>query len=463
LTHKDLRQSQSYDCGSDKSGAINCAAKKGFTLVELLVVIAIIGMLIALLLPAVQAAREAARRMQCSNHMKQWGLALHNHHDSMNNLPGGMGQLGYFAPFLSAHIFLLPYMEQTSMWDLLSNYAQSPSAKAQIGLLPPPFDEASIPDLTIPMALALETTDEAKVVRDALAQMTPISYLLCPSDGNTREMFNVFDGMKIQGSNIMPCSGDAIRYNSLGDLEALMVAVGSLDGPDDPRILTIGKPDTRSASRGLFLPFSKKNFGNASDGTSNTIAASESCATPTLEPSPEIKGGINWGEDGYAATPAGCLGARNPANRNEVKSPGGWHFRAQIFIMGTGSNRFTTILPPNNPSCNFQDDTSGAGMTNMNASLQWGIFSPNSNHTGGVNCVYLDGSVRFVSDTIDFTSGGGTMPDGTLRTWDRLPDVSYGNGFTNYTVDGFQMPSGQSPYGVWGALGTPSGNESKSL
>jgi prepilin-type N-terminal cleavage/methylation domain-containing protein len=105
LLHKDLCQ---YD-------AINCVAKKGFTLVELLVVIAIIGMLIALLLPAVQAAREAARRMQCSNHMKQLGLAVHTFHDAQSGIP----------PFAidierqSTFTFLLPYIEQQTLYDFM--------------------------------------------------------------------------------------------------------------------------------------------------------------------------------------------------------------------------------------------------------------------------------------------------------------------------------------------------------
>lgn len=96
----------------------------GFTLVELLVVIAIIGILIALLLPAVQAAREAARRSQCSNNLKQMGLALHNYHDIFKVFPPGYvdekpnsGQDGHG---WMLNVFLLPFMEQQSLYDQLN-------------------------------------------------------------------------------------------------------------------------------------------------------------------------------------------------------------------------------------------------------------------------------------------------------------------------------------------------------
>ena len=103
--------------------------KRGFTLVELLVVIAIIGILVALLLPAIQAAREAANRSSCSNNLKQIGLALHNYHSTYGQFPpGALGEPGPFGDpewpyFLHA---LLPYLEQQEMADEL---AKEPDAQ----------------------------------------------------------------------------------------------------------------------------------------------------------------------------------------------------------------------------------------------------------------------------------------------------------------------------------------------
>lgn len=118
--------------------------RSGFTLVELLVVIAIIGILVALLLPAVQAAREAARRMQCTNHLKQFGLAAHNFHDVYRKLPPGYNgvvtpdrpnsvEADYWhdpyneltnatlsVPWLGVNAYLLPYMEQTQVYERIN-------------------------------------------------------------------------------------------------------------------------------------------------------------------------------------------------------------------------------------------------------------------------------------------------------------------------------------------------------
>jgi len=103
--------------------------RRGFTLVELLVVIAIIGVLIALLLPAVQQAREAARRMQCSNNLKQLGLAMHNYHDTYQSFPSGYIELevedneGHWV--WSA--FILPFMELGNVTDALDIGRVDPS------------------------------------------------------------------------------------------------------------------------------------------------------------------------------------------------------------------------------------------------------------------------------------------------------------------------------------------------
>jgi prepilin-type N-terminal cleavage/methylation domain-containing protein/prepilin-type processing-associated H-X9-DG protein len=116
----------------------------GFTLVELLVVIAIIGVLVALLLPAVQAAREAARRASCANNLRQLGIALHNYHDTLNNLPVARN------PWPLVHSALarvLPYVEQTNLQNLV--------------------------DFTVPVTHA----------GNQAASQTPVKLFTCPSDG----------------------------------------------------------------------------------------------------------------------------------------------------------------------------------------------------------------------------------------------------------------------------------------
>ena len=111
---------------------IRTSRRSGFTLIELLVVIAIIGVLIALLLPAVQKVREAANRTQCLNNMKQMGLALHNYHDTFKRFPPSSDnglrpyRLGHntgYTPYWSWMAYILPFIEQDNAWNQAIQWA----------------------------------------------------------------------------------------------------------------------------------------------------------------------------------------------------------------------------------------------------------------------------------------------------------------------------------------------------
>lgn len=122
--------------------------RNGFTLVELLVVIAIIGVLVSLLLPAVQMAREAARRTQCNNNLKQFGIAIHNYHDTLSGLPNARWG-GVAGKVWGSHSQILPYIEQQNVYNLIDfsvpwDHANNAAARAsEVSIFKCPSDPQS--------------------------------------------------------------------------------------------------------------------------------------------------------------------------------------------------------------------------------------------------------------------------------------------------------------------------------
>ena len=336
--------------------------RRAFTLVELLVVIAIIGILIALLLPAVQAAREAARRAQCTNNLKQLGLALQNYHDTYKTfVPRKQESHVGYSNRHSGFIGLLPFMEQGAMYDQIA------AGDATYGPFGPTAWSGWAPWNVAP------------------------TMLLCPSATST--------GTWTYAVNYAFCVGDTITNNR----DATTV-------------------------RGMFPRQDGVKMRDVTDGTSNTVAMSEHLITNfnlnSQSGQIEVAKGTATGFSGLATNPQQCLASANGRYYSDpsiVKGKSGWRWTdGQIEKIG-----FTTVLPPNAPSCIDGANTNGDGSNT--------IMSPTSNHPGGVNVLRVDGSVSFVSDTID---------TGNLS----LPSVS----------------NGASPYGAWGALGSKAGGEANS-
>jgi prepilin-type processing-associated H-X9-DG protein len=349
--------------------------------VELLVVIAIIGILIALLLPAVQAAREAARRTQCTNNIKQIALALHNHHDTFGAFPAGGDSFGgRFADPDGGNggrcgtiVHLLPYIEQTALYTAIKNVT--------------------------PLSLGAPWNVDAVYATD-------LSNVKCPSNnGSTRQTDPTFGGRTAPLNSYVFSLGDGLWTQ------------GHLPGSDQHR---------QTIARGMFYR-ERKNFSRCTDGTSNTAAVSE-CLSPNQRDGTDVRANVARYDAIWDGTPHGapfnCTNGlpMQPGSRTNFadanRSP---TWRGVLFTSGWSAvNGFTTMTPPNSPMCHYGG----------NPDNDWAVLPPASNHSGGVNLALMDGSVRFISNSIDC-------------------------GNTNARA----VSSGQSPFGVWGALGSPTGGE----
>ncbi len=286
----------------------------GFTLVELLVVIAIIGVLISLLLPAVQQAREAARRMQCQNNLKQIGLSLHNYHDTFNSLcSGNQGTINaagdrYYGWGWTWHAAILPYLEQKALYDAI----QGPDGYG---------NESG-------------GTSSGKPL---IVQETVVNVFWCPSQEEVSPGPQKY-GDKEQPSNYNGNMGT--RIGNGGD--------NCTDGAST--LAEMQNSDWGCMNgNGIFYPASKTRFGDVRDGLSNTIFVSE-----VVDTGGEAMGHFSGGCDRHAMFAGGAdsnpptemteyliaAEGNDPINGGAEEAAGSWHTGGAHFLMGDGAVRF---------------------------------------------------------------------------------------------------------------------------
>jgi prepilin-type N-terminal cleavage/methylation domain-containing protein/prepilin-type processing-associated H-X9-DG protein len=404
----------------------------GFSLVELLVTISIVAILLGLLVSAVQAAREAARRVKCTANFKQVALAVQMYHNAHNGLPALCTTYkGYDATertdtdsrigMCGAQIFLLPFMEQQQVYDGFRDFASlKPFGDPPNGFnINEPFPP-SYPNVY---------TDGAHPRHWASGVVIPV--LTCPSDGESGVLespereYNLMIGhgypfdysdWKFSRRNTMFNMGDAPLYNC--DI------------------------DTPATDRGAFTPHSWKSFSDITDGMSNTLCLAESISGPPTDYNVYKNGDyskishalrdVAAAPDAYDPVnmrvwPSLCLESVNKIDPMRLDRVEPWGGRGTYWFVGRPlSNGFSTNLPPNSVTCSFGVATFGSVMGGVS-----------SFHPGGANAAMFDGSVRFIRDDID--TGDLFVPEAN------------------------QAVEGKSTYGVWGALGSINGREAVSL
>ncbi len=381
----------------------------GFTLTELLVAITIIAILVGLLIPAVQAAREAGRRMQCSNHLKQIGIAIHNYHSAYQKLPpnlsgtvirsnsvrvmneGNRRMLGWLVP-------ITPFMEQQNVWEQIATGSDGSPPNYQ------PMGPATWNIFFDPWLME-------------------IPGYRCPSDpGRGAPLYH-------GRTNYAACLGDHAHLvhsggkNEFGyyDWDSWSSGLVGTDYFDDAWVLDAA----RLCNRGMFWSRHDTHFHDVTDGLANTMMVAE-IGTAIGDRQAKSNNAFHVRPDSVAylqVNVANCLGSLDPISPgnllNTVLTSTVFGSRGHMWANGLPAfSTFHAIVPPNGPSCFNRDFASE------------GISTAASYHNGGVYVLFGDGHIAFVTNEIDAGNQSARNQGG-----------------------------GASAYGLWGALGTRASRE----
>lgn len=362
---------------------------RGFTLVELLVVIAIIGILVALLLPAIQAAREAARRTQCNNNLKNIGLGLQNYHDTYKTFPmgamhGGLRGAPYLGP--SWQFGILPFMEQRNIYDKISNLTRSGSPVVGTA-----FTAAVV---------------NANVTGGPLNKLIP-DYMRCPS--------SPIPVMQNQTGTI--CLSTYVGVTGGVDIfpatTALYPTPAQFGIPSAGRTYQNragGTPSGGNIATGAIymnsgmLPIAQhKGMNNCTDGTSNTMIVGEQ--SDWLRNTNTQDSTKYHGDPGWAANPdtaGGWLTGTNVVSNPPDVAP----------IAAGGAAHAATLTGSNWDACTVFNVTTVRYKPHLKAVIGTGqapgcgevggLNNPlQAAHPGGLLVAFVDGSVQFISGTTD--------------------------------------------------------------